>query len=212
MTPQLPPQLPTLCFGGSFNPIHHGHLIVATAVAEAAGFGRVLLIPSAQPPHKPDAKLASADDRLQMIRLAIAESQLFDCDDLEIRRGGASYTVDTARALKQRGWTEVHWLIGADMLPTLLTWREPAALLQAVRFVVAERPGHSLDWQALPPELAALRPNLVAAPRIDISSSLIRSRVGAGRAIDFLTPPAVVKFIHEKGLYKSAPAGPQNGS
>jgi nicotinate-nucleotide adenylyltransferase len=175
---------------------------VAAAVAQAAGFDRVILIPSAQPPHKPDAKMASAADRLQMIRLAIADSQLFDCDDLEIGRGGPSYTIDTARTLKQRGWAGVNWLIGADMLPTLLTWREPQALLQAVHFVVAARPGYSLDWQSLPPELAALRPNLVAAPRIDISSSMIRSQVAAGRSIDFLTPPAVVKFIREQGLYQ----------
>jgi len=184
---------------------------VAAAVAQGAGFDRVLLIPSAQPPHKPDAKLASADDRLQMIRLAIADSQLFDCDDLEIRRGGASFTIDTARALKQGGWTGVNWLIGADMLPTLLDWREPAALLQTVRFVVAERPGYSLNWQNLPSQLAVLRSNLVPAPRIDISSSMIRSQVAAGRAIDFLTPPAVVKFIRDKGLYKTS-AGSEAGT
>jgi nicotinate-nucleotide adenylyltransferase len=200
----------TLCFGGSFNPIHHGHLIVAAAVAQGAGFDRVLLIPGAQPPHKRGAKLASADDRVRMIRLAIADSQVFDCDDLEIRRGGSSYTIDTARELAGRGWTEVHWLIGADMLPTLFSWREPAALLKAVRFVVAERPGYSLDWQALPPELAALQSNLVPVPRIDISSSQIRSQVAAGRPIDFLTPNAVVKFIRERGLYRT-PADPNAG-
>lgn len=192
----------TLCYGGSFNPVHHGHLIVARAIAEAAGFDQIILIPSAQPPHKPDAPLASAADRLAMVRLAIANSPLFACDDLEVARGGPSFTIETAKALKHRGMPEIHWLIGADMLPTLPTWREPAALLQQVRFVIANRPAYPIDWAALPPQLQVLRANVVPAPRVDISASLIRDRVAAGLPIDFLTPPAVIQYIHDHSLYR----------
>jgi nicotinate-nucleotide adenylyltransferase len=196
----------TLCFGGSFNPIHHGHLIVARAAAETIGANRILLIPSAQSPHKTAVDLATAPQRLAMARLAIAGSDLFDCDDLEIVRGGRSFTIETARALRQRGWSEVRWLIGADMVPTLPNWREPAALLREVQFVIADRPGHSIDWRTVPAELVALEHNVVSAPRIDISSTQIRDRVAAGRRIDYLTPPAVVRYIDEQNLYR-LPAG-----
>ena len=195
--------MPTLCFGGSFDPIHHGHLIVAQAIAEAAGFEHVLLVPTSQSPHKPDASLSSDTDRLRMIDLAIAGSQYFAVDDIEIRRGGRSFTIETARALRQTGWAQIHWLIGADMVPTLPTWREPASLLQQVQFVIAERPGHPINWQVMPEEFRVLEQWVVPAPRIDISSTAIRGRVAANKPIDFLTPPAVVRYIGEHGLYQT---------
>src|SRR5271154_5872710 len=104
--------MPTLCFGGSFDPIHHGHLIVARAIAEASGFERVILVPTAISPHKPDANPSTDAHRLRMIELAIAGSQIFALDDIEIRRGGRSFTIETARMLRQAGWAQVHWLIG----------------------------------------------------------------------------------------------------
>jgi len=196
-----------LCFGGSFNPLHHGHLLVARAVAEAKGFDQVVLIPSAQPPHKPgSADMAAAEDRLTMCRLAVesspGSSHLFQVNDLELRRHGPSYTIDTARSLTRQGWGKIHWLIGADTLPLLPTWHEPQALLREVEFVVVARPGSEIDWDRVPPEYRHLRQNCVAAPQIDISATEIRRRTAAGKPIDFLTPEPVVRHILDKGLYR----------
>ncbi len=192
-----------LCFGGSFNPIHHAHLICARAVAEAKGFERVVLIPANQPPHKPDAvNMAPAEDRLAMCRLAVEGSSLFEVDDLELGRDRRSYTIDTARVLKAGGWPEVHWLIGADMAHTLPLWHEPEALLREVKFVIMARPGSSFDWEALPPLYRGLRERVVVAPLIDISATDIRSRVAADKSIDYLTAPAVVEYIQWKKLYR----------
>jgi nicotinate-nucleotide adenylyltransferase len=192
-----------LCFGGSFNPIHHGHLIVARAVAEARGYDQVILIPSAQPPHKPGAAdLAPAADRLAMCRLAAEMSpDLFEVNDLELRRQGPSYTIDTARELTRQGLGAVHWLIGGDTLPLLSSWHEPEGLLREVQFVVAARPGWQTDWSAVPAAYLPLRQNVVTAPLIEISATDIRRRAAAGKSIDFLTPPAVVRYIRERGVY-----------
>ena len=193
----------TLCLGGSFNPIHHGHLICARAVMERAGYEQVMLIPSAQPPHKPNhANLAPAPDRLRMCQLAVLSSASFTVDDIELKRTGPSYTIDTAHELKQaRTWPEVHWLIGADMLNYLPKWHRAPELVKQVHFVVMARPGFAFDWQNLPPEFQHLRERVIEAPRIDISSTQIRDRVRAGLAIDYLTPANVVEYIAGRGLY-----------
>ncbi len=192
----------TLCLGGSFNPIHCGHLICARAAMEAAGYQRVVLVPSAQPPHKPGhANLAGPEHRLRMCQLAAAGSATFAVDDLELNRAGPSYTLDTARELKRRGWPEVHWLIGADMLNFLPNWHRPLELIEEVKFVIMARPGFTLDWSNLPEPFRRLATNVVPVPQIDISATEIRRRVGAGLPIDFLTPPAVVDYIRANGLY-----------
>lgn len=200
------PRHPTrpLILGGTFNPLHHGHLITARAVAEAAGYDGVVLMPSAQPPHKPNfADLAPSEDRLAMCRLAVDGSEFFTVEDLETTRSTPSYTINTARELKRRGWQTVDWLIGADMLLSLPTWHEAACLLREVNFVVMARPGWTLDWDTLPPEYRALSRNVVTAPRLEISSTAIRARVAAGRSIDYLVPPAVARYIAERGLYRA---------
>ena len=196
--------MPTLCFGGSFNPIHFGHLLCAEAVAKSAGFEQILLIPSAQPPHKPNATdLAPAEDRLAMCRLAAADDPLFAVSDIETRRGGPSYTIDTAAELKQQGFVTVHWLIGADMLMFLPHWHRAADLIRQVDFIVMARPGWTIDWSALPEEFRGLRSHMVAAPLIDISATEIRRRVREGRPIDDLVPAAVAAYIAEHMLYRT---------
>ena len=195
--------LATLCFGGSFNPIHYGHLRTSAAVAHRAGYGRVLLIPSAQPPHKPNsADLAAPPDRLAMCQLAAAEQPgLFQVSDLEIQRPGASYTIDTARELRSRGEKNINWLIGADMLRILPKWHRAQDLLREVNFVIMARPGWEFDWDSLPLEFRHLKDHVVEAPQIDISATEIRRRVGAGESIEGLTPPSVVRYLKEHNLY-----------
>ena len=192
-----------LFFGGSFNPIHFGHLICARHAAEQIGASRTVLIPSAQPPHKPNAAdLAPAVQRVQMCKIATQGSESFDVDDLETQRTGPSYTIDTVRALVRRGMGRVSWLIGADMLCNLPTWREPEALLEEATLVVMARPGWSFDWDSLPLPFRKLRENVVETPLIDISATQVRRRVAAGLPVDLLTPEPVVRYICENGLYR----------
>ena len=192
-----------LWFGGSFNPIHHAHLVCARAVAEEMGFEKVALVPSNQPPHKPVNKaIAPAKHRLAMCRLAVEGSALFEVDDLEIQRNGASYTIDTVRELRRRGAGEVHWMIGADMLQMLPHWHEPAALLAETRFIIVARPGWSIDWENLPPAYHFLQNHVVIAPQLEISATDIRRRVADGKSIDYLTPNSVVRYISANNLYR----------
>jgi nicotinate-nucleotide adenylyltransferase len=202
---QTGPQLRRLCFGGSFNPIHYGHLACSKAVAQRMGFGQVVLIPSRKPPHKPDqSQLASAENRLAMCQLAVEGDPLYAINTIEMRRSGPSYTLDTVRELRRRGWPSVSWLIGADMLNFLPNWHEPYALLAEVDFVVMARPGFQFDWQNLPEPFRKLRENVVEAPLVNITATEIRQRVARGESIDGLTPPAVVQYIQSHGLYRSS--------
>lgn len=194
--------MPVLWFGGSFNPIHHAHLICARAVAEAREFDRVILVPTAQPPHKlVSSDLAPAQDRLEMCRLAILDSPLFAIDEIELKRPGPSFTIDTAHELAGRGGGKVHWLIGADMLLYLPHWHRAVELIREVEFVVMARPGWTPDWQQLPPDFQFLKNQVVQSPLIDIRASDIRRRVAVGLSIAFLTPPAVRTYILSHGLY-----------
>lgn len=194
-----------LCFGGSFNPIHNGHLICGRAVAAALNGSQLVLIPSATSPHKlRQADIAAAGDRLAMCRLAAAGVKGVEVDDAEIRRGPPSYTIDTIRQLHhERGWNKVSWLIGADQLAALPRWREAATLLREVNFVVMARPAWSFDWNSLPLEFQTLQSHVVEAPLLDISATDIRRRVREGKSIDALVPPAVAQYIQSRGLYRS---------
>ena len=201
-----------LCFGGTFNPIHHAHLLCARAVAEARGFDRVALFPSALPPHNLQAnELASPQDRLAMCRAAVKGDGLFEVNDLELTRSGPSYTIDTVRQLRRDGWDRVAWLIGADMLSVLPQWHEPLQLLRDAELVVMARPGWSLDWGALPEPYRALRGQVVEAPLLDLSATTIRRRVAAGRSVRYLTPDAVCDYIAAHGLYRQPPTESSKG-
>lgn len=202
--------MPVLCFGGSFNPIHYGHLGVARSVAALRGFERVRLIVSADPPHKlrqsgRPLDLAPAKERLIMCRIAVTGDSLFQVDDLELQRPGPSYTLDTVRELRRRDRISrdesVYWLIGADSLVQLPTWHQAPVLLEEVEFVVIARPGFAIDWSSLPDSVRRLQSNVVEAPLLDVSATEIRQRVRAGEPIEELTPPSVANYIHDHRLY-----------
>lgn len=199
-------------YGGTFDPIHAGHLIVARAVRERLSLGRLILIPSAQPPHKSLHRVTDASHRLAMTRLAVEGQPGLEVSDCEIRRTGPSYTIDTVGRFRQELGPEAEmvWLIGADSLRELAGWHRVDELVGACRIVVAARPG----WESpdLSPLRARLRPEqieqLIAGrletPRIDISSTDIRSRVACGLSIRWLVPEAVERYIFEHRLYGAA--------
>lgn len=210
LTHPQPPSPSLLCLGGSFNPLHVGHLITARAAAEAGGFGGIRLVVAGDPPHKPrHPGLISAHHRLEMTRRAVAGADTrfhWLVDDREIRRAGPSYTVLTARELIESGSSPepVDWLIGADLLPGLTQWHEARTLLQGsvVRFWVMRRGGFDINWSHLPPAVQSLRERVVEVPRIDISATTIRRRINARQSIRFLVPEVVDQYILDHNLYQ----------
>ena len=194
--------------GGTFNPVHIGHLIMAQDAMEAFELSKVLFLPCARPPHKDASALAPVSDRVAMIELAIKENRDFELCDLEIKRGGSSYTVDTVRELlRQSPGAEFFFIIGSDTLPELHSWKEIGELLGLCRIVTVARPGADLrnlsgaDLRL--PEAAARRllDDVVSGHGVDISSSDIRYRAAEGMRITYLTPPGVEMHIAEHGLY-----------
>jgi nicotinate-nucleotide adenylyltransferase len=184
-------------FGGSFDPIHMGHLLVAQAAREELELTRLYFIPAAQSPFKPDRQPTPAAIRMQLMRLALAGKTWCEVDDQEIRRGGISYSIDTLRdyAARFKG-AELFYLIGADNVSQLTKWREAAELAGLARFVVQPRPGETAD--SFPPPF---RGRALQGFPLGISSSQIRNRVKAGQSIEHLVPAAVAQAIHNNRLY-----------
>jgi nicotinate-nucleotide adenylyltransferase len=214
-------------FGGSFNPIHTGHVAIARQTREALRLDRVLFIPTSDPPHKPHQSLAPAKDRYEMVRLAIASDPLFSISDVEFRRPGKSYTIDTIRVLQQEygADTALFFLIGLDAFLDFPSWREPGALLGLCSFVVISRPGlsfRSLSSLAILPPLSAQsladldagRQStldidigkqhliLLRLPPCEVSASYIRTRVKQGLPVANLLPPLVESYILDHHLYE----------
>ena len=184
-------------FGGSFDPVHLGHLLVAQAACEEQGLERIVFIPAARSPFKPESAPAPAPERLRLLRLALAGQTRFSIDTQEVERRGVSYTIDTVRAHHhQDPDSELYYLIGADHVALLPRWREAEALAAGVTFLVIPRPGHAPN--TLPPPFR-LR-HLQGYP-LSVSSSQIRSRVRDGKPIEHLTPPAVAEAIRNNRLY-----------
>jgi len=194
--------------GGTFNPVHLGHLILAQTALETFDLSRILLVPCAVPPHKEAAGLIAAGHRRAMVEAAIEGDLRFDLCDAELRRGGVSYAVDTVRELR-RTYPDaaLHFLIGSDTLPELHLWKDIYRLLDLCRFAVFARPaprGGALrpgDLQLREPWGRRLLENRVTGRLVDISSSDIRHRVAEGMSIRYLVPPAVEMYIAEHRLY-----------
>ena len=184
-------------FGGSFDPVHLGHLLVAQAAREEAGLERIFFIPAAQSPFKPDSAPAPAAERLRLLRLALAGDADSEVDAQEITRGGVSYTIDTVRDYAKRfPGAQLHYLIGADNAPKLAEWRESAELARLVEFLAIPRPGGP-DAVFPPP----FRGRTLKGFPLGVSSSEIRARVKAGLSIEHLVPAAVAEAIRNYRLY-----------
>jgi nicotinate-nucleotide adenylyltransferase len=184
-------------FGGSFDPVHLGHLLVAQAAVEELGLDKVFFIPAAQSPFKPENQIAPAKARLQLLRLALAGKTNCEIDGQEIRRGGISFAIETLRDYARRfPKAELFYLIGADNAARLNEWREPAELARLAEFVAIPRPGGAAA--AFPPPFRGRA--LVGFP-LGISSSQIRARVKAGLPVENLVPPSVADAIYAAKLY-----------
>jgi len=183
--------------GGSFNPVHLGHLLVAQAAREELQLSRLFFIPAAQSPFKPGLTLAPAEQRLRLLRLALAGQTDCEIDDQELKRGGVSYTIDTVRDYVRRfPGAHLFYLMGADHVPQLTKWRDADELARLVEFVVLPRPG-----QAPAPLPAPFRGRALVGFPLGVSSSQIRERVKAGLPIDLLVGPAVAEAIRNNRLY-----------
>jgi nicotinate-nucleotide adenylyltransferase len=200
--------------GGTFDPIHYGHLAIAEEVREALELDRVLFVPAALPPHKLDEEVAPAADRAAMVELAIAGNPSFAISRIELERDGPSYTADTLgeladEAARQRVARSLYFIISAEALSGFATWHDPTRILELARLAVVPRPGAPLPDAA---RLAAMLPGgSASASRVACvdtvplahSSSEVRARVAAGHSIRYLVPPAVESYIRDHRLYRS---------
>lgn len=190
--------------GGTFNPPHLGHLLCAQEAHTELGLERVWLLPVASPPHKDIAGDPGPQTRLELCALAVGDDDRLGVSDLEVRRGGPSYTADSLRDLHARApEDELTFIVGGDMALSLPTWREPEAVLELATVAVAERSGAAR--QDIVDRLAGIgavdRVRFFDMPRLDVSSSAIRARVADGRPIRYLVPDAVAADIEQRGIY-----------
>ena len=196
-------------FGGTFDPIHNGHLIVAEECRDRLKIDRVLFVPALLPPHKQTRSLTDPCHRMAMVRLAISSNPWFEASSIELDRPGPSYSVDTLRQLRlhQPECTEMFFIMGADSLNELPSWHDPAGLLAACKLVVVNRPGapavDSSRLDSLYPGVEE-RVAVIDLPGLDIASSEIRRRVAAGRTIRYQLPEEVSAYIETNDLYRAS--------
>jgi len=186
-------------FGGSFDPPHVGHLIVAQDVVESLGLDRLLLVPAARSPHKEAEAPAPADFRVRMLEAAVGDHPKLEVSRIEVERGGTSYTVDTLQALRQASPAdELFLLIGADQLRAFAAWRAPGEVARLAQLVVMARDGVSAEGAE---PLLDVTYETVAVTRVDVSSTDIRRRLREGRSIRYLVPEAVRRIIEVERIY-----------
>ena len=185
-------------FGGSFDPIHTGHLILAQAAVNIAGLSRVLFIPTAVPPHKRGAPLTDIEPRVRMVEIAITRNPRFMISRIEADRG-VSYTYQTVRQFTERGYgkDQIHLLIGSDSLEEMMEWRNPEEIFSRATILVMQRPGYE-RIPPLPPEAAVI---VMTAGMNSISASGIRTLMREGKSIRYLVPRAVERYIVSHSLY-----------
>ncbi len=185
--------------GGTFDPIHHGHLVAASEVAHLFGLDEVVFVPTGQPWQKSEHGVTPAEVRYLMTVIATADDPRFTVSRVDIDRAGPTYTVDTLRDLHvARPGAELFFITGADALGAILTWRDPHDVLALAHLVGVTRPGHDLSASHLPPGAATV----VEVPALSISSTDCRRRVAEGAPISYLVPAGVERFIAKSGLYR----------
>jgi nicotinate-nucleotide adenylyltransferase len=191
--------------GGTFNPIHNGHLVTAQEALAAFGLEQVIFVPAGRPWQKEHADIAPAEDRYLMTVIATATNEKFHVSRIEIDRPGPTYTIDTLRELRATFADDVElWFIsGADGILNIITWKDPEAVLREARFIAATRPGYDLDRleKELPAGLED-RVSILEIPALAISSTDLRRRVAERRPIRYLVPEGVARYIEKRGLYR----------
>lgn len=193
--------------GGTFDPIHHGHLVIAEEVREVLGLEQVVLVPAAMPPHKPGRPVTPAEHRLAMVELAIAGNPALMVSRVELDRGGASYTLDTLREIRrERGEaaSPPWFILSSEALAGFPTWHQPEQVLELCRMAVVPRAGfESLDapWVAVRFPGHEDRFRFLSGPLLPISGSVVRRRAAAGRSVRYLVPDAVARYIADHDLY-----------
>jgi nicotinate-nucleotide adenylyltransferase len=192
--------------GGTFDPPHLAHLIMGECAREQLSLDRVLWVVAADPPHKQGQVVASAEHRLRMVEMALADNMAFGLSRIDVDRSGPHYTVDMLSLLStQYPGSDLFFLLGTDSLRDLPTWRSPVQLARQATLAVMERAGAAYDMTLLESSIPDLHSHVVTvtAPVIDISASDIRARVASGRTIHYLLPADVEAYIHTQGLYRS---------
>ena len=186
--------------GGSFDPIHFGHLIAAQDAYEQHRLDRLFLVPAAQAPLKSDDVQCSVEDRLAMLQAAVEWDQRFEISDYELRKGGMSYTIDSARHFRERfPHDQLYWIIGGDQLPKLHLWKDIGELARLVEFIFLERPGHPVKAE---PAVPGLRLHRCDGHLVEISSTELRARIRGGLSLDYFVPHKAIVHIAEKRLYR----------
>ncbi len=184
-------------FGGAFNPIHHGHLVIAQRAVEHLALDKLLLIPTAVSPRKEKRSIASPEERLSMVRIAVRGNPILQANAMEIKRGGTSYTIDTVRSLDKPN-VKLFLLLGADSAEGFPKWKSPHEIAQRCTIAIAGRPT-TLGVQ-MPKYVGRMR--RIPGPLLEISSTEIRKRVSQGLSIQYLVPEGVNRFIRKIGLYR----------
>ncbi|MBN2210294.1 MAG: nicotinate (nicotinamide) nucleotide adenylyltransferase [Sedimentisphaerales bacterium] len=199
-----------LLFGGSFDPVHNGHLAIARAATNLLAVDKTILIPAAQPPHKLNQTRAPIQHRLEMLRLATADDDCLEVSDCEADRPGPGYTIDTVRHFRGifGSVALLYWLVGGDSIKDLPTWKDIVQLADECILVTAPRPDCPIDWPALQgvlseEQILLMKIYVLDTPQIDISATDLRRRIAQNLPIDHLTPPAVTDYIHTHDLYRS---------
>jgi len=188
-------------FGGTFDPPHIGHLLVAQTIFEAENFDKIIFIPANIPPHKVEKEITPVELRLKMLKIALQENPHFEISDVEIRRGGVSFSLDTIETLRKKydlNVRDIYYLMGSDTLKKFHTWHEPEKILHECQVIVAIRPGFKPSDI---PRWILSKIQFANIPRIEISSSNVRSRWPAGKTIRYMVTEPVWKFINKHDLY-----------
>lgn len=199
--------------GGTFDPVHYGHLVIAEEARYEFALDRVVWVPAGDPPHKTTRRIVSQEHRYAMVVLATASNPAFEVSRMELERQGPSYTVDTVAAFhEQRPQAELFFITGADATLEILTWHRHQDLIERCRFIAVTRPGYDLErLSAVLPAGYLERISTIQAPGVDISSTALRRRLAGGEPIKYLVPEGVESYLSKHGLYQEGAARGMGG-